>query len=238
MRKVFFALIFGLLFADLACANSELDHYKEECIGIIEKPKVSVKYSFGRLRYDFKKNRNFIEQEKKKNAIYENVEELENVEIDGLTSIRNTFEVNVEAKQIGVSDGYQCVYPEAIDVYLGYFAPIIYIANDLPKDSCRYNLALRHEKTHMQLYIESLIYILPQLKQKAIRSVEDIGVKIVKGDSNIENVAKVLYEEYVKYLKDFVESWQKDMFSEQLKLDSYENYMIESRICKEIDNLE
>ena len=47
------------------------------------------------------------------------------VPIEGTTyelSLEKRKSINVEAKQIGVSDGYQCVYPEAIDVYLGYFA--------------------------------------------------------------------------------------------------------------------
>ena len=238
MRKVFFALIFNLLFVCAVKADNSLAYYKQECLDIIEKPKVSVKYSLGRLRYDFKKDRKFIEHEKKKNAIYNHVENDENIEIDGLTSIKNSFEVNVEAKQIGVSDGYKCVYPEAIDVYLGYLAPVIYIANDLPKDSCRYNLALRHEKTHMQIYIEALLYILPQLKNRVNMGIEKIGVKVISGDSNVEFVAKEMYNEYVNYLKTFVDKWKDEMFVEQLKLDSYENYMIESRICKEVDNLE
>ena len=238
MRKVFFALIFSVFFADLGCAANSLEYYKKECLEIIDKPKVSVKYSLGRLRYDFKKTRKYIEQEKKKNLIYQNIEQVEGMEIDGLTSIRNNFEVNLEAKQIGVSDGYQCVYPESIDVYLGYFAPVIYIANDLPEDSCRYKLALRHEKTHMQIYVEALLYILPKLKSETNLSIEKIGVKVVGRNDDVSVAAKKLHEEYVGYLKAFVDKWQKEMYAEQLKLDSYENYMIESRICKEIDELE
>ena len=238
MKKVFFALIFSCSFVNICCANDDLKRYKEECLGIIEKPKIKVEYSFGRLKYDFEKNREFIKKERKRSDIYVENKYDEDANIDGLTSVRSGFEVKVDTQQIGVSKGYKCVFPENIEVFLGYYTPKIYIANDLPKDSCRYKLALRHENTHMQIYIEALLHFLPILKEQTYKASQDIGIKIVAPNEDAKSAAESIYNEYVDYLNKKMLHWQNEMLDEQKKLDSPENYIIESRICSEIDELE
>ncbi len=238
MKKVFFALIFSGCLVNICSANDDLKRYKDECLGVMDKPEVVVKYSLGRLKYDFEKNREFINKERKKSEIYVGNKYGEDVDVDGLTSVRRGFEVKLDTKQIVVSKGYKCIVPEKIEVFLGYFNPKIYIANDLPKDSCRYNLALRHENTHMQIYVEALLYYMPELKVLTHKAVEDVGVRIVEPKANIQHDAEGLYADYIAYLNVGVSKWQKSMMKQQKKLDSIKNYIIESRICSEIDGIE
>lgn len=238
MKKVFFALIFSCYFINICVASDDLKRYRDECLSIINKPEIKVEYTLGRLKYDFEKDRAYINKERKRSDIYVKSEYDDELDVDGLTSVRNGFEVELDTKQIGVSKGYKCVYPEKVKVFLGYYTPKIYIANDLPKDSCRYNLALRHEKTHMQIYIEALLDFLPELKKYTYKAVDDIGVKIVKPGENPQNLAEEFYNDYIAYLNKIVNKWQKEVLIEQQKLDKPENYMIESRICSEIDGLE
>ena len=62
-------------------------------------------------------------------------------------------------------------------------------------------------------------------------------IKIVAPNEDAQSAAESLYNEYVDYLNKKVLHWQNEMLYEQKKLDSPENYIMESRICSEIDEL-
>lgn len=84
----------------------------------------------------------------------------------GLTKVRDGFDFNMTVGHIEISHGYSCLYPQEINAHLGYYVPTIYILKDLQKGTCLYEVALRHEKTHMQIYIEALDYFLPEFKKR------------------------------------------------------------------------
>ena len=96
-----------------------------------------------------------------------------------------------------------------------------------------YDVTIRHEKTHMQMYIDALDYILPQLKRTVKGLYDNIGVKVVKSGVDYKEVAGELNKAYLSVVEDKIVKWRGDVNKEQMKLDSLEHYVIENRICEE-----
>lgn len=236
MKKVFFTLIlcYNISFPTFAAEN--LQKYEKECLSIVKAPKVQVTSTYGKLKYNYQKDGAYLRRETSKKYKQQNVSMPAEFIPIGLTKVRDGFDFNMTVSQINLSNGYTCLYPEEIKTHLGYYNPTIYIINNLKKDSCLYKLALRHEKTHMQIYIEALDYFLPKFKTIANNLFKTQGVKIIhKSNTNATEEAAKLNNKYLNALKQEINSWRKEVEMEQLKLDSVENYTIENRLCQELD---
>ena len=238
MKKVFFALIFNGLLCNLCMAEENLKQYEDECLSIIDKPVIKFTSSYGKLKYDFDKDSKYLRIETEKRFLEQGLEMPKELEPMGLTTIKDSFELNMNVGQVGVSHGYKCLYPESIDVFMGYYLPKIYIAKDAPKDSCLYNLALRHEQTHMRIYIDALDFFLPKLKERVEGVLKNKGVRIVAPNDNVQEMALLFNEDYTLYIQDYVNHWRKQVEKEQLKMDSLKQYIIESKLCREIDDVD
>ncbi|MBR5598974.1 MAG: hypothetical protein IKW39_02930 [Alphaproteobacteria bacterium] len=236
MKKVFFTLIFLLGFVNLVNADENIKRYEEECLSLIEKPSVSVSSSYGKLRYNYSKDSSFLRKETEKKFAERGLEYPKEFEPMGLTQIQEGFEVKMNVGTVSVSHGKQCLYPENIDIFWGYYLPVIYIAKELAEGTCLYDLTLRHEKVHMRIYIEGLDYYLPKLKVVADSLFDKKGVKIIDKNQDLESSAKEFNEGYVRYVENIVKEWHKEIEAEQMELDSINNYILEAKICAGIDN--
>lgn len=235
MIKVFFALIFVLSLVNFAYANDDLKRYEEECLSIIDKPKVKVSSSYGKLRYNFDKDSEFLKKETERKFVEQGVEYPKGFEPMGLTQVRDGFSVKMNVATIGVSHNKVCLYPENIDVFWGYYLPVIYVANELAEGTCLYDLTLRHEKVHFRIYIDALDYYLPKLKKITESLFDKKGVMIIDKDKNLEFAAQEYNEKYVRYVENLVNKWRGEIEKEQMELDSIKNYILETRICAEVD---
>lgn len=234
MKKVFFALIFNFFVINFAFALSNDDRFVKECVSLVDKPSVKIKSSYGKLRYDFGKDAKFLTSKTAKKYTEYGLRFLEDFEVAGLTVVSEGIDVDIEVGMVSVSKGNYCVYPKNIEAFLGYYSPTIYVLNSLKKGSCAYDVALRHEKTHMQIYIEALDYFLPTFKKYVNDLFEIEGVKIISDRREAENAARELSDKYMESVKNRINSWRKEVEAEQLKLDSKENYILENRICADV----
>ncbi len=235
MKKVFFALILSLMAVDSVCAESMDARYEQECLGIVNAPEVTVTSSYGKLKYNFDKDGQYLRKETEKKYQKEGLEMPKDFEPIGLTKVRDGFHFNMTVGHAEISHGYSCLYPQKIEIYLGFYVPTIYILKDLEKSSCLYELALRHEMTHMQIYIEALDYFLPELKKTADSLFNDVGVRVAAPDVHVPTVAQQLNDMYLNVVKDKVENWRKEVEQEQLKLDTPENYILENKLCEKVE---
>jgi hypothetical protein len=87
----------------------------------------------------------------------------------------------------------------------------------------------------MEIYIHALDYFMPVFKKTAEGLLGRVGVKIADNDGAFEKKAKELYENYKSHLQSEFDNWRKSVEEEQSKLDSMDNYTLETRICNEID---
>lgn len=235
MKKVFFALTLCVAWGSFAYAAEDLSQYKEECLSVIERPKVEVESSYGKLRYNFSKDKKTLREETERKFKENGLEMPADFQPIGLTKVQNDLKFDLGIGQIEISRGYSCLYPTDIKAFLGYYISTIYILKGLAKESCLYNLALRHEKTHMQIYIEALDYFLPQFKKTVDELFETVGVSIIARGEDGKKAAEQLNNRYNDVIQKKVELWHKEVEKEQLKLDSLENYVLENRLCEEID---
>lgn len=236
MKKIFFALILNLFFIYSVGATEGLERYKEECASFVEKPTVELMASYGKLRYKFDKDAAYLRQETSKKFAEQNRVLDADFEPVGLTKVRDTFDLDFTVGSFGLSHGYSCVYPETIKARLEYTNPTIYILNTLEKDSCFYKVALRHENTHMQIYIEALDYFLPKLKKYIEGLFDEIGFTVIAKGESSEDAAQRLNQAYVDAIQNKINEWHKEVEVEQLKLDSPENYALENILCQRLEN--
>lgn len=236
MKKVFFTLILCCLLCRQAWTQENLKKYEEECLSIINAPKIRVTSAYGKLKYDYTQNETYLKRETQKKYKEQKAEMPKDFLPIGLTKVRDGFDFNMTVGQIDISNGHSCIYPEEINAHLGYYNPTIYITKSLKEDSCLFKLAVRHEKTHMQIYIEALDYFLPEFKAKTENLFPALGVKIIKRKNSFSRQdAEELNNLYLTTLKKYVDSWRQEIENEQMKLDSVENYTIENRICQELE---
>ncbi len=235
MKKVFFVLISNLFFAFSAYGAEDIARYQEECLSFISKPDVNVSSSYGKLRYKFDKDEDFLRKKTAQKFANQNQTMDSSFVPIGLTDVRDVIDLDFQVETMGLSHGYTCVYPKKINVNLEYSLPTIYVLKTLTPGSCMYEVALRHEKTHMQIYIEALDYILPILKNYTNSLFDNIGIRIVPRGEPTEDVAKELNDVYFAKIQQLINSWRRDVEIEQLKLDTPEQYMLENKICEKID---
>jgi len=236
MKNIFFALIFSSFFINTAWAENDLSRYYGECKRFVSSPKIKLVSSYGKLKYKFDKDKDFLKKETEKKFSEQQKEMPDNFEPIGLTKVQDIFDFNFTVGTMGLSHGYTCVFPETISARLEYSLPTIYILNSLEKGSCMYELALRHEKTHMQIYIEALDYFLPNLKQYMGGLFDEIGFVVVARGNSVDNAAKELNERYLEKIQEQIDAWHVELATEQLKLDTPEHYLLENLICEYIDN--
>ena len=239
MKKVFFALILNLFMWCGITRADDLSAYQKECLDFISRPKVDVYGSYGNLRYNYDKDSAYLTQEQEKKVKAYSAEET-NVEMKvlGLTKMQDTVDFKAEFTQLALNKGYICLYPENIQISIDYYLPTIYIANELQKGTCLYDITLRHERTHAQIYIEALDYFLPRLKKYADALFDNIGVKVITKGESVDNAMADLSKSYHDAVQKRIDAWYKAVEKEQLKMDTIEQYKLESRICQEIEAAE
>ena len=142
-RKMFFvsAVIWGM------AGTARADNLQEMCDEIYRKnpPEVSISYNYGKLKFDNDKTSEELDD------MYNEINPGENAKnIHGLTHLSPQEVTVVTTNSQMIGDGKLCFYPGKIEINIWY-DPIIFIANSLKIGSCRFNVTLRHEQTHLDL---------------------------------------------------------------------------------------
>lgn len=239
MKKVFFALILSFFMLNCRANADDLSKYYKECLDFISRPKVEVYGSYGTLRYNYEKDSAYLTEEQDKKVKQYSSEQMPmELKVLGLTKMQDIVDFKAEFSQLMLSQGYNCLYPENIQISIDYYLPTIYIASELEKGTCLYDITLRHERTHAQIYIESLDYFLPRLKKYADALFDNIGVKVIAKGEAVDKAMADLSKSYHDTVQKRIDAWYRAVEKEQLKMDTLEQYKLESQICREIEAAE
>ena len=76
---------------------------------------------------------------------------------------------------------------------------------------------------------------MPELKKASDGLFEKVGVRIAAPDEHTPTIAEQLHEDYVNALNEKVEAWRQEVEAEQLKLDTPEQYLLESKLCERVE---
>lgn len=219
MKKLFFILIFATFF--------HIDVFAADCSSVASNPTVTVFYSFGHLIYDNTKQVSEITSMAKKFNLVES-----GIFAEGLATADINFDISMTSTAQPIDIGEFCVVPSQINIFLGISKPTIYLANTLQKGSCKYNVVLRHEKTHQQINKTALEYYLPIFKAAVTKLSQQITPTYITNTNQIESTTRILTENLNAKITPLVDFIKKEIATEQFKLDNKENYKYEGLLCK------
>ena len=223
MKKLFFIL---------TISNFIWSHsFASTCSSVDTNPTIKLNSSFGKLLVDESKNTSQLTEIAKNYNIVE-----QGLFASGLSTVNVNFDITVNVLAHPSKNKKYCVKPTDIEIFLGFVSPIIYISNELKKDSCEYNQVLFHEQTHHQINKSTLEYYLPMFKEVASAIIKKTPIPEIDDPNKIEDAINFLTETYNQKLSPLVDYIKNEMLKEQQKLDNPENYQYEAEICaKSID---
>lgn len=219
MKKLFFTLIlalFGPIFSTRA-----------SCPETYPLPKIEFYSSYGKLKYDFSKNTEYITKLAQKAKTIQT-----GLFASGLTTIKMNLNISLNNTGKKQSKNYFCVYPKDIKISIYYSDPTIYVAKHLKPNSCEYNVVLRHEHAHLQINKTALDYFLPLFHKAIIEILKSIKPRKVMHSSQIKLASEEITEEFQNKINPLYDYFRQQIFNEQQKLDNDNNYKYENQLCR------
>lgn len=190
------------------------------------KPVLRLRSSYGKLSYNYDYDRENLDIMAERSRLTE-----EGMFTAGLSLVDVDWSVSLNTVSRSV-DGHICVIPASVDVFIGYRNPVIYISNDLERDSCTWQVVLRHERQHQQVNISVLDYYLPILKKGFEEQLPLLKARVLKENEDTDDATDEMNAEYAEAVRPLINRFQITLQLEQQRLDNRENYQYESRLCR------
>lgn len=221
-----FVIVFSVLGFLPAVQAASYKQDVKKCTDIMnENPaEVEVIYNFGEVKYDFSKAEKEI-------PVPEYGKD-DGGRIQGLTEFEPHFGVETITTASPLSEGRQCFYPKKVTAKIWY-NPIVYIAKGLQKGSCRYNLTLRHEQTHLDIGHQIMLMFAQALKVQIPLILERVGPQVSRSGSEVMKQTGDTYNKQIVELNDvFVNA----LLQKNQEIDKKENYDREDQLCASATN--
>lgn len=232
VKFVVFLLIVLSYFNSVNAAS--YDYLRRECRQLMQQnpPQIEVEYVYGKLKIDNSKNsEQLLKLSKKINPLI-----TETHKIQGLTRLMFSTTMNIETKAEMLDENTVCVIPKVVSLHLYYNNPTIYLVDTLKPDTCRWNLVLRHEQTHLDIGHFAFKEMAYELKKKLQNIVNLRGSKIYsykEYTKDNQSVAQNMLKDYEKSLKTTVKILENKLLRKQAELDTVENYRKETQLCSD-----
>lgn len=224
--------IFSALSILQASAQDASRDAKKLCETIVSEPQINFTTSYGKLVYDFSKSRAELTELGNQAGIFE-----QGTFAAGLALVNISYEYNLTTARRVMWNNDLCVIPTAIDIFIGYKNPVIYMAKELIPDSCTYNLVLRHEQVHQQINTEALEYFIPRFQQQLNKIAHEIKPVHLNASEPQDKATEILTNAYTTRLNNLVAVLRNEILTEQHKLDNSGNYRMEGDVCRYFNRL-
>lgn len=198
-----------------------------DCHEIIPDPEINLYTSYGKLQYDFSRDRSHLTAVGNTFGIIE-----QGLFAAGLAVVEVSWEVSLNTLSHVLDNGRICVVPSSVEVYIGYQNPVIYVDKSLQAHTCEYNLVVRHEQTHQQINKAALEYFLPMFYRAVGRIARNVVPAGVERINNIDTATAEMTRQYALKLEPLIELFKKELMLEQGKLDNRTNYEMEGQLCR------
>lgn len=218
MKKLFFILTTLIFFTSTAFCS-------DECVDIPINPEIKLISSFGKLNIDNTKSKEELTSLAKENNYVE-----EGLFANGLSTADINFDITLKTS-VETKNDKQCIIPKEVNIFLGFNIPMIYISKELIKDSCEYNVVLRHEQTHQQINKKTLEYYLPLFKSASTTIIKSIKSFNIEKTENLNKATDDYINLYNQKLTPLVDFIKKEILIQQQKLDNPDNYKYENSLC-------
>lgn len=224
MKKLFFILT-NLIFAVAILCPVKVS--AGPCDSLPINPEVHFSTSYGKLEYDYSRNREEITNISSTTGFHES-----GAFLSGLATVNIEKEAEVGTITETVQDNVICVIPRKVNVYVGLRNPKIYLSRDLRKGSCSYNVVLRHEQTHQRINKSALDYFIPIFQEAARKIAGKLKPIQISSYAEMDTASRRLSEQMYNEFEKIVNAFKTELAAEQKKLDSSSNYAAEENICR------
>ena len=226
LMKFFIFFMFFMLKSFVVLAASS-----NYCSQVNAMPQIELKTSYGNLIYDFSMNASELTKFSK---LSERKAE-KGVFSEGYTHVLYGHGAQVQARIKHIRKDFYCIWPEKIELRFYLQDPKIYIANNIPKASCRYALIVRHEQMHAWIYKTTLDYFLPVIWEKMQNVVKNLKGISVQNKSQAQAAVDFLQDYYKLELKGLSDKFATLINAEHDKFDNWDNYNAEAKLCDDFD---
>lgn len=230
MKRIFFlCLLSFFIAAELQAAG--IGHFVS-CNKMNPMPEIVFKTSYGKLKTDFSHTTNQLTAESTEGK----GEKEPGVYTAGLARKGFGWYIYVSQAEVKyVDDKTYCVLPTKIEAYLGMVRTSISVSSDIPKESCRFALVLRHEQIHQWINKLTLEYFLPIYYKEVQKTVREVRAVKVSSRDEVQEGMKKLNEYYKARLEPIYNQFYEAVAGEHKKLDNWVNYNAEDKLCREFD---
>lgn len=198
------------------------------CAGIKTEPNLVFVTSYGKLVHNYEHNQTELTEMSRGYGLHE-----DGMLTSGLSIADISWEIEINTSTRLAEDNKTiCVIPTSVDVFVGFTNPILYIANNLQKGSCSYNLALLHEYQHQQINVAALEYFVPKIKKTLQIKMSSISPLDIKNMEDADTATHELNEKYIAIVEPVINEFKTTLLNEQKKLDSRQNYEKETALCR------
>ncbi|MEE6206475.1 MAG: hypothetical protein VZR95_00255 [Alphaproteobacteria bacterium] len=187
-------------------------------------PKIEIVYNYGKLKYNTELYQ--VDLAKLDSALnHRNRKDL-----NGLTDLAPEINIEgIELKYKTMESSRVCVYPQTLKISVKY-TPVIYILKTLSKDSCKYKMAVRHGKAHVDLGYTALNLLVKALRNKLPDIAQSSAVNVIESADD-QKALKIMNELYQKQVLILWEVFNNALKEKQLLLDSDEFFAREAKMC-------
>jgi hypothetical protein len=108
----------------------------------------------------------------------------------GVTRYEPMIKISAPVEGLKFSDGRVCGHVDHVDVTVGFQNVIVYIARELPQDSCGFTEVMAHEQKHINVNLQILEEYIPRINNElsaylnasgAFRDIDmDYGTKLIQ----------------------------------------------------------
>jgi len=220
-RALIFTVVFMLFCA--VCPHARAD----SCPPAPRQPQISINLNVGDVRYD--NTRNIVQMIDLYNQ-NSNTDAAGAGHVPlGLTHSSLRYSYNMDAILQPLRDGTYCAYANNVAVDITMPDQIVYVAIDLPRDSCIYREVLVHENRHVQLNNE----IAYNWRQRMQYRVEAIVASIGTVRANSQQQATDIMQSQIKpQLNNLIQEMLDDRKQQQAQIDTPYEYDRVSRSCR------
>lgn len=156
-----------------------------------------------------------------------------NTFVAGLTKTESQVEIGLGGPILqDAASGYECIAPQ-IDVELYYVPVVIYIARELPVDSCAYKEVLTHEMRHLKTYVDHLPKVEKVVREALVKRFGDKPLYAPSGTA-----MSALEHEFDSGWMPYIKGELAKVEVEQAAIDTPEEYGRLGKVCGgEVANL-
>lgn len=146
----------------------------------------------------------------------------------GLTRYEPVLSFRVPIKTRTLPDGLSCSWVEEVEVTIGYKNVVVYIASEIPQNSCGFEKVLEHEQKHINVNRQILNEYVPKIQDRLASYLKLNGVF---RQTNPDYASKLLDEKLNGILNDTAQQIVSENENRQHQVDTPEEYRRISYSC-------